>query len=139
MLDKMLERNTPKPRTVFSDRGPGFYHASLGSITGEYESILRKHNFKAWAGANSKTGPRAQPPDVPDVLLHETAVSWIRQRLHATAPKRRWEETPEQLATRLQAAVAHCNDEYNVSGLCRKFTSRLTELVKETAGDRLRT
>ena len=85
----------------------------------------------------AKTGQNG--PDVPDVLLHETAVSWMRQRLYATAPKRRWEETPEQLATRLQAAVAHCNDEYNVSGLCRKFTSRLTELVKETAGDRLRT
>ena len=69
----------------------------------------------------------------------EKGGAWIRQRLHATAPKKRWEETPEQLATRLQAAVAHCNDEYNVSGLCRKFTSRLTELVKETAGDRLRT
>ena len=23
----------------------------------------------------------AQPPDIPDVLLHETAVSWLRERL----------------------------------------------------------
>ena len=137
MLDKMLGRNTPKPRTIFSDRGPGFYYPNSGTITGEYDTILRKHNFQAWAGTNSKEGPRAQPPDIPDVFLHETAVSWVRQRLYVTAPQRRWEETPEQLAARLQAAADFCNDEYNVSGLCRKFTGRLTQLVKETRGDRL--
>ena len=78
-----------------------------------------------------------RPPDIPDVLLHETAVSWIRQRLYVTAPKRRWEETPEQLATRLEAAASHSNEYYNVSGLCRKFTGRLRELKSVTHGDRL--
>ena len=75
--------------------------------------------------------------DIPDVLLHETAVSWIRQRLYVTAPARRWEETPAELATRLEGAAAYANDEYNVSGLCRKLSKRLTTLVKETNGDRL--
>ena len=137
MLDKMVGRNTPKPRTIFSDRGPGFYHSSYGSITGEYETALRDGKFKAWAGTNAKKGPRAQPPDIPDALLHETAVSWLRNRLVVTAPARRWEETPEELSKRLHQAAKHANDLYNVSGLCRKFSGRLSELVNETAGDRL--
>ena len=30
MLDKMLGKDAPKPRTIFSDRGPGFYHRRFG-------------------------------------------------------------------------------------------------------------
>ena len=35
LLQTMLGCDTPKPRTIFSDRGPGFYHKCTGYITGE--------------------------------------------------------------------------------------------------------
>ena len=47
------------------------------------------------------------------------------------------EETPEELSKRIHQAAKHANDLYNVSGLCRKFSGRLSELVNVTAGDRL--
>ena len=67
--------DAPKPKTIFSDRGPGCYHRRHGSITSEYDAACHRHGFKLWAGANAKTGLRAQSPDVGDVLLHETATS----------------------------------------------------------------
>ena len=75
----MLGSGAKLPRTLFFDRGPGFYHRSWGTITGDYESACRSVGFTPWAGSNSKEGPRAQPPDIGDVLLHETAVSWLRR------------------------------------------------------------
>ena len=69
LLNKMLERSAPKPRTIFSDRGPGFFHRKWGTITGDYETACRQHGFRTWAGANAKQGPRAQPRDIGDVLL----------------------------------------------------------------------
>ena len=137
VLDKMLGRGTPKPRVLFSDRGPGFYHRSTGAITGEYETACRAHRFRQWAGANSRTGARAQPPDIPDVLLHETAISHVRERVFKSTPASPWDETPEEFASRLQAAVAHANAEYQLADLCREFPQRLENLVTLTQGDRL--
>ena len=136
-LDKMLGRASKKPRTLFTDRGPGFYHRRWGTITGDYESACREHGFKPWAGTNSKRGPRAQPPDVADFLLHETTVSWLRSLEEQTRPVRPWEETPGELEKRLQQAVSWINKKYNVRGLCRGVPDRLRALVHETRGDRL--
>ena len=57
VLDEMLGCSSKKPRTLFTDRGPGFYHRRWGTITGDYESACREHGFKPWAGTNSKRGP----------------------------------------------------------------------------------
>ena len=137
MLDQMLGHETAKPRTIFSDRGPGFYHRALGTITGEYETACREHNFRPLAGNNSKQGPHAQPPDIADVLLHETAIAWMRPLLFKTRPSKPWEETPQQFATRIHDAVAYVNANYEVSRLCKEFPDRLMALATETHGDRL--
>ena len=54
LLTKMLGCTARKPRTLFTDRGPGFYHRRWGTITGDYDSACREHGFKLWAGSNSK-------------------------------------------------------------------------------------
>ena len=89
LLKKMLGPTARLPRTMFSDRGPGFFHRKWGTITGDYECACREYGFKPWAGTNSKKGPHAQPRDIGDVLLHETATSWLRREEEKTALARR--------------------------------------------------
>ena len=137
LLNKMLGADAKKPRTIFTDRGPGFYHRRWGTVTGDYESACREQGFKLWVGPNSKQGPRAQPPDVADVVLHETAISWLRVEEEQTRPTRPWEETPKQLAVRLQRGVSRINKDFDVRGLCMEFPDRLHTLVKKKGGDRL--
>ena len=102
-----------------------------------FESACRELGFKPWAGSNSKRGPRAQPPDLADVLLHETGVSWLRRQEEQTRPTRLWEETPQQLAVRLQQGVSRIRKEFDVRGLCMELPGRLSLLVCDTCGDRL--
>ena len=137
LLNKMLGSSARKPRTIFTDRGPGFYHRAWGTITGDYESACKEHGFKHWQGTNAKKGPHAQPGDIGDVLLHETAISWLRRREEATRPTKPWEETPHDVAARLQAAVCHVNAHFEVRALCMEFPQRLHDIVNKTAGDRL--
>ena len=74
LLRKLLGYPPSLPRTIFTDRGPGFYQASSGTIVAAYKEALAENGFKAFAGGEAKW----QPPDLPDVLLHETAVAWVR-------------------------------------------------------------
>ena len=78
-----------------------------------------------------------QPGYCADVLLHETAVAWIRNKLTEITPRHPWLETREQYAARLRRVVAEINRTHNVGGLCRKFDFRLGELIRRQ-GDRLR-
>ena len=137
LLTKMLGATDRHPRTIFSDRGPGFFHKRWGTITGDYEHACREHGFKTWCGTNSKEGPRAQPPDIGDVLLHETSVSWLRRAEERCRPKVPWQETRKQFAARFQRCVKDINKDYDVLGLCKELPERLQMLVKETQGDRL--
>ena len=136
-LRGMLGHSARKPLLLFTDRGPGFYHRRWGTITGDYESACRELGFKPWAGSNSKRGPHAQPPDLADVLLHETAVSWLRRQEEQTRPTRPWEEMPQQLAERLRQGASRINKEFDVRGLCMELPGRLSLLVCDTCGDRL--
>ena len=136
-LNRMLGKSVRKPRTSFTDRGPGFYHRRWGTTTGDYESACRELGFKAWAGSNSKYGPRSQPPDLADVLLHETAVSWLRRQEEQTRPTKPWEESPQDLAVHLQQGVNRINRSFDVRGLCMELPRRLELLVGTTFGDRL--
>ena len=137
LLNKMLGTDAKKPRTLFSDRGPGFYHRKWGTITGDYEAACRTCGFKPWAGTNAKKGDRAQPPDIGDVLLHETTVSWLRSEEAKSRPREPWKETPVQLEKRLQQAARKINKSYDVRGLCMEFPQRLESLIKKTKSDRL--
>ena len=134
-------RLTNSPHHVF--HGLGNYPARRiivppwGTITGDYETACREFGFKPWAGTNAKKGPRAEPRDIGDVLLHETAISWLRREEESTRPLRPWEETPEELSRRIQQCVSHINREFDVRGLCMEFPGRLDALVKTTHGGRL--
>ena len=125
----MLVRDTPKPRTLFTDRGPGFYNRTYGTVTGDYEGACRKHGFHLWAGTNALEGPRRQPGDIADVLPHETVTAWVRARLVKTARNltRPWEETPEGFAQRLAGVVADVNRNCNVRGASAGFPQRLRQ------------
>jgi hypothetical protein len=96
LLRRMLGRDVPKPRTLFTDRGPGFYNMRYGTVTGDYEGACRRHGFQLWAGTNATEGPRAQPGDLADIFPHETVTAWVRARLVKSAAEltAAWEETP---------------------------------------------
>ena len=137
MLTKMLG-NVRKPNVIFSDRGPGFYHRRYGSVTPDYDEARAAHGFQLWAGTNSKEGPHRQPPDIADVLLHETANAWLSLRLDRSAEhlQKPWEETPAEFARRLGDCVKDINRTCDVDSLCRSFPKRLRDL-QQRGGDRL--
>ena len=70
--------------------------------------------------------------------MHETSVSWIRERLKRSLPKDPWNESEEAFTKRMKKAVEYVNREHNVPGLCREMPSRMHDLVHVTRGDRLR-
>ena len=71
------------------------------------------------------------------MLLHETAISWLRREEEKSRPVVPWEETPQELAARLQRAVDHINTTFQVRGLSLEFPDRLKLLGEKTKGDRL--
>ena len=77
-----------------------------------------------------------QPGALQDVLLHETAVSWVRNSLKTSLPQKPWEESREAFGARLRDAAREANTKYDVDGLCREFPSRIADL-KARSGDRL--
>ena len=77
-----------------------------------------------------------QPGHLQEVMLHETAVSWIRLRLARTVPGRAWEEARDAYITRLKEVVREINETLDVDGLCRALPKRIADLVV-TEGDRL--
>ena len=114
-----------KPEVLFVDRGKGFYHASNGYITDEFKAALDTHNLKAFMRDDASR----QPGSLWEMMLHETAVGWIRQRQKVTTPREAWTETVEQFGQRMREIVAYCNDHYDVEGLCKELPERLQELV----------
>jgi hypothetical protein len=135
LLPRMVGDGAALPRVVVSDRGPGFYQSSTGHICNDYKAALQAHGFRAYAGADASK----QPPDCPDVFLHETAVAWIRNYLRTRPFSRQGSLDVQQ--TRLEAMLLECerhiNANHDVEGLCRAFPRRLAELV-EGQGERLK-
>ena len=72
-----------------------------------------------------------------EVVLHETAVAWVRQRLAASVPARCWEETRAAYRARLKKCCDDINASCDVEGLCREFPKRL-QLLHDANGGRLR-
>ena len=121
------------PRVLFTDRGAGFFNPGNGIITGQYKSALEVHGLQAFQG----DAATVQPGKLSDLLLHETAVSWIRVKLSRTLPARPWEESPKQLVTRLKRIAALINAEHDVVGLCRGLPGRV-ELLRQRGGGKLK-
>ena len=84
-------QNTQAPNTLFVDRGPGFWATNSGKITGGFQAALQENNLKTYY----RDDAGQQPGNLQEVLLHETAVSWIRRREALNRMTKPWEETPE--------------------------------------------
>ena len=70
------------------------------------------------------------------MMLHETAVSWVRYRETKTLPSKPWEETVPEFRARLKGICDHINSNHDVEGLCRELPMRLQMLV-DAKGDRI--
>ena len=75
-----------------------------------------------------------QPGALQELMLHETAVAWLRYKLTMSVPKRSWLETPEEYRTRLKGVVAEVNRDYDVDNLCRELPTRVENLRLEQGG-----
>ena len=122
-----------KPDIVFTDRGRGFYATNSGSITAEWKEGLAANQSRAFMGDDA----HRQPGSLQDVLLHETAVSWLRKRLEQSTPKKCWEETREAYGRRLKRCCDDINKDCDAEGLCRGFPKRI-KLLADKGGDRLK-
>ena len=122
-----------QPDIVFVDRGGGFYNGN-GSITDEFAEALRENSFKDFHRGDASI----QPGRSGDLWLHETTVSWVRDRLKRSLPKEPWNETEEQFSKRLKLAGEHVNANFDVQGLCREMPERMRKLVHDKKGDRLK-
>ena len=132
VLQKMLGPGARLPRHVFTDRGTGLYN-SQGNVVREYANAVSRNRFHLYWGADATK----QSPDMADVLLHETAVSWFRNVLRKSKPDvLPWQENQAQWAQRAHKAIREINRDYDVAGLCRQFPARLQEVV-DGEGERL--
>ena len=125
--------NESQPKVVMTDRGQGFFHGPTGKITPEYKAALDAADLRALQGECAVD----QPGTGGDVLLHETAVGWLRERLLRTVPAQPWNEGREAYLTRLREQCAKLNEECEVEALCRDFPKRLADL-KAKKGDVLK-
>ena len=125
-------REEAKPRIVMTDRGKGFYNTITGEITPEYAAALRRAELRPLMGDNAAI----QPGQAQDLMLHETAVAWIRKKLEWSLPSEPWKETREQHEARLKRIVREINETYDVAGLTHEMPERIAQLIGK-GGDRL--
>ena len=109
--------NETKPKVVMTDKGKGFYDGWTSQMNPEYKTGLRKAGLRALMGEDNKI----QPGQLQDLMLHETAVSWLRQKLMTNGPAKPWEETREEYRARLQESCREISAEHDVEGLSREF------------------
>jgi len=121
------------PKILFTDRGNGFYESFSGKIMDGYRDALREHGLKAFMGADASI----QPGSLQELMLHETTVSWLRNLLSKSVPRKAWEESRDEYFSRLKAQCAHINANYNVENLCHALPKRV-QLLYEKKGDRLK-
>ena len=123
-------RGTELPRKVFVDRGKGFFNAGNGSITYQFKHALTDHGLTTFM----RDDAAQQPGMLQEMMLHETAVSWIRKGLAQTLPARAWEESVDDYASRLKEVVRRVNMHYDVDGLCRALPARIQLLIDAQGG-----
>ena len=136
-IRKVVDKRFPgpgKPKILFVDRGQGFYHKMGGKITPQFKAALRDNSLKAYYGDDAK----AQPGKLQELMLHETAVAWIRHQEEQTRPKEPWLESVADYTSRMKGVAQDINSRLKVHGLCRAFPKRVTKLI-EAEGDRIST
>ena len=113
------------PNMILTDRGNGLYDSGRGAITVAYRAALKQHKLKAFMGDNAAIPPGA----LQEMMLHETAMARVRERLKRTVPTLAWEEIVEQYFSRLKAVAAYVNANYDVEGACKEFPQRLRTIA----------
>ena len=134
-LRTAVDRRFPgasQPEILFVDRGQGFHEKNHGKITQPFKEALQRNRFKAYYGDNAK----AQPGAMHDLMLHETAVSWIRYQEEQTRPKQPWTESVTEYASRMKGIALDINKRLEVDNLCRGLPKRVEKLI-EAEGDRI--
>ena len=129
-INVRFQGGATQPDTIWTDRGKGFYSPCTGGITAGYKEALRTHHFKPAMGEDASI----QPGSLQELMLHETAVAWIRLRLTKCVPGHAWEESREAYGTRLKGVVDDINRSLDVEGLCRGFLKRIEKLVDREGG-----
>ena len=132
-LAKRFQAHIPKPGVLFLDRGRAFFNTVTGRVTAELAAALEPTELELFWGDDA----HQQPGYCADVLLHETAVAWIRKGLSTSVPRVPWKETRAQYSMRLRHVVAAINGHHDVKGLCRGLPGRMDRL-KGRQGDRLK-
>jgi hypothetical protein len=94
---------------------------------------VREHGLRTYYGDNAAV----QPGTLQEVMLHETAVAWVRRRETVTQTREPWHETVAEFSGRLREICQHVNSNYDVEGLCRKLPQRL-QLLVDAKGDRIK-
>ena len=89
-----MGRRDVEPKAKMTNRGPGFFNSLSGHIVKSYGEALQMHGFRPSAGEDASQ----QPPDIPDLLLHETAIGWVRSYMRKLSIK-----------TLLQKETIHAN------------------------------
>ncbi len=120
------------PSIVFTDRGQGFFHIKTGGITNKYKGALQEHGLRAYYGNDASV----QPGNLQEVMLHESAVAWIRKRETVTQCRQPWTETAAGFSARLRSICQYINANYDVEGLCKDLPNRLQK-VRDKGGDRI--
>ena len=129
---KALFGGDAKPRVVMTDKGKGFYHGS-GRITDEYAAALEASGLRPLMGHDNVI----QPGDCQELMLHETAVAWVRRKLERCLPAEPWTETRAEFKARLKTVAQQINKEYDVAGLTHEWPDRI-EAVAAASGGRIK-
>ena len=99
--------NDSKPKVLFTDKGKGFYQILNSQITPEYKAATRSVGLRPFMGDDASK----QPATMGDLMLHETAVAWLRKLMGWSTPKEPWLETPEEVKARMQEACRKVSNE----------------------------
>ena len=78
----------------------------------------------------------SQPPDLADVLLHETAVGWTRTyfKKHPMVRRGTLAEQTELIKAKFLECERYINSNHAVAQLCRDWPKRTQELVDSKGG-----
>mgnify|MGYP005649557613 CR=1 FL=1 len=85
-LRTAVDKRSPgasQPTMLFVDWGQGSYEKNHGKMTDKFKEALQRNHFKAYYCDNAT----AQPGAMHEVMLHETAVPWIRHLEERTLKK----------------------------------------------------
>ena len=136
ILSKVADAAGALPRVLVTDRGSCFHHGATGHLVKAYEKAVTDEGFRTFAGDDASW----QPADIPDVLVHETVVAWLRTYLRKHPCKQPGSSVAarEKFVELANDFVKHANKNLEVEALCMPMPKRLQELM-ENKGERLST